>query len=126
MYLLDAYVKLLVCAESHVLKANEGVDLYMIPGIDMINHSSVAEKRNTTLNRLSENMSVMVIDSDGKEREINFTGFFTMKAGMFTVCSMKNATAFHFTTALSSLGSRFNIPYIQCAGWTMLNVIVLR
>lgn len=75
-------MRLFVCIKTAVPKVTEGVDLYLIPGIDMINHSSVAERRNTCLNRLGEEMSVMVTKDDGKEMEIKFTGFFTMRAGV--------------------------------------------
>ena len=53
-----------------------GVELYMLPAIDMINHSTQPDKRNTLLRKSNVELTVKV---DGEAMTIQ--GFFTMKAG---------------------------------------------
>ncbi len=53
-----------------------GVELYMLPAIDMINHSTQPDKRNTLLRKSNAELTVKV---DGEPMTIQ--GFFTMKAG---------------------------------------------
>ncbi|DBB01093.1 hypothetical protein WJX77_011966 [Trebouxia sp. C0004] len=55
--------------------AQEGVELYMLPAIDMINHSTQPDKRNTLLRKSNAELTVKV---DGVPMTIQ--GFFTMKA----------------------------------------------
>ncbi len=62
-----------------------GVELYMLPAIDMINHSTEPDKRNTLLRKSSAEMTVKV---DGAPVVIH--GFFTMKAGQCSACSHFN------------------------------------
>ena len=50
----------------------------MIPGIDMLNHSSRPENVNTTLQRRDETLSRQ---GDKNEDRVNFTGFFAIEAG---------------------------------------------
>ena len=53
-----------------------GVELYMLPAIDMINHSTEPDKRNTLLRKSNAEVTVKV---DGEPMTVQ--GFFTMKAG---------------------------------------------
>lgn len=55
---------------------HSGVELYMLPAVDMINHSTEPDKRNTLLRKSHAEMTVKV---DGES--VTFQGFFTMKAG---------------------------------------------
>lgn len=48
----------------------------MLPAIDMINHATEPEKRNTLLRRSHAEATVTVDGAD-----VNINGFFTMKAG---------------------------------------------
>lgn len=57
-----------------------GVELYMLPAIDMINHATEPEKRNTLLRKSSAEMTVKV---DGAP--LTLQGFFTMKAGQLAL-----------------------------------------
>lgn len=58
-----------------------GVELYMLPAIDMINHSTEPDKRNTLLRKSSAEVTVKV---DGEPMTVQ--GFFTMKAGQCPCC----------------------------------------
>ena len=53
----------------------------MLPAIDMINHATEPEKRNTILRRSNAEATVKVDGAD-----VNIQGFFTMKAGQ-TSCN---------------------------------------
>ncbi len=53
-----------------------GVELYMLPAIDMINHATQPDMRNTLLRKSNAELTVKV---DGEPMTIQ--GFFTMKAG---------------------------------------------
>lgn len=52
----------------------------MLPAIDMINHATEPEKRNTVLRRSNAEATVKVDGAD-----VNIKGFFTMKAGQTSV-----------------------------------------
>lgn len=55
-----------------------GEELYLIPGIDMINHAVLPAERSTSLQMAQETLTVAC----GPQGDpITFTGFFTMKAG---------------------------------------------
>ncbi|GAX73425.1 hypothetical protein CEUSTIGMA_g877.t1 [Chlamydomonas eustigma] len=54
----------------------EGADLFMLPGIDMINHSTDPSLRCTTLQKIDTPTSIVVDDGT----EITFDSFFAMKA----------------------------------------------
>ena len=61
-----------------------GQELYMLPAIDMINHATEPEKRNTVLRRSTAEATVKVDGAD-----VNIKGFFTMKAGQASMlCNM--------------------------------------
>lgn len=53
-----------------------GEELYLIPGIDMINHSSCAAKRNTALEKSNETEQVDTAQSAPLQRR-----YFVMTAG---------------------------------------------
>jgi len=55
-----------------------GQELYMIPGIDMLNHSTRPENVNTTLQRRDK---TVIKQGDENEDGIDFTGFFAIEAG---------------------------------------------
>lgn len=55
-----------------------GQELYMIPGIDMLNHSTRPENVNTTLQRRDETVSKQ---GDNNKDRVDFTGFFAIEAG---------------------------------------------
>lgn len=55
-----------------------GTDLYLIPGIDMINHSTQPARRSTTLELVEQPLTVRCGDPP---RELTLQGYFTMKAG---------------------------------------------
>lgn len=57
-----------------------GVELYMLPAIDMINHATEPDKRNTLLRKSSAELTVKV---DGAP--LTLQGFFTMKAGQLSL-----------------------------------------
>jgi hypothetical protein len=57
---------------------NPGAELYIIPGIDMINHAVQPQARCTALEKADETLSV----TRGRDnKEVSFQGFFTMRAG---------------------------------------------
>ena len=58
-------------------QVNEGTTLYLIPGIDMINHAHDAAAINTELLKCKDCISVEL--EDGRQLEID--GYFAMKAG---------------------------------------------
>ena len=55
-----------------------GKELYLIPGIDMLNHSTRPEDVNTTLQRRTETVSK---HSSSHADSMNFSGFFAIEAG---------------------------------------------
>ncbi|KAL3141212.1 hypothetical protein ABBQ38_003551 [Trebouxia sp. C0009 RCD-2024] len=78
----ELYAGLVQSRAFHMLSENwltglaqEGVELYMLPAIDMINHATEPGKRNTLLRKSSAEMTVKV---DGAPLTLH--GFFTMKA----------------------------------------------
>ncbi len=54
-----------------------GKELYMIPGIDMLNHSTRPEDVNTTLQRRTETVS----KHSSSHGDMDFSGFFAIEAG---------------------------------------------
>jgi len=58
----------------------------MLPAIDMINHSSQPDKRNTLLRKSNAELTVKV---DGEPMTIQ--GFFTMKAGQCNLLRLLQA-----------------------------------
>ena len=55
-----------------------GKELYLIPGIDMLNHSTRPEDVNTTLQRRTETVSK---HSSNHGDSVDFSGFFAIEAG---------------------------------------------
>lgn len=53
----------------------------MLPALDMLNHTRVAERRNSSLQQSHEAMAVRRGDMD-----VAFTGHFSMAAGEATCC----------------------------------------
>ena len=60
-----------------------GEELYMLPALDMLNHTRVAERRNSSLQQSHEAMTVRRGDAD-----VAFTGHFSMAAGEAHTCCM--------------------------------------
>ncbi len=64
------------CLDWHASCA--GKELYLIPGIDMLNHSTRPEDVNTTLQRRTETVSK---HSSSHADSMDFSGFFAIEAG---------------------------------------------
>ena len=71
-----------------------GVELYMLPAIDMINHATEPDKRNTLLRKSSAEMTVKV---DGTPLTVH--GFFTMKAGKLSQRASTSSLALSLANA---------------------------
>jgi len=56
----------------------EGVDQFLIPAIDMLNHATLAEQRSTELRLVN---APLTVSCGEPEREITLDGYFTMVAG---------------------------------------------
>ena len=65
----------------------------MLPAIDMINHATEPEKRNTVLRRSNAEATVKVDGAD-----VNFKVFFTMKAGVLQTSVLHCNTAVLYWT----------------------------
>ncbi len=68
----------------------EGADLFLIPAIDMINHSTEPSRRNTTLHKYDTPMSIEV-----EGTKLSFESFFAMKAGKWSKGSEWAARLLH-------------------------------
>ena len=71
----------------------------MLPALDMLNHTRVAQRRNSSLQQSHEAMTVRRGDAD-----VAFTGHFSMAAGEFTAyLSTYNAASLVPACAFASL-----------------------
>lgn len=55
-----------------------GKELYLIPGVDMLNHSTRPERVNTALQHRKEEAAKQ---GSGSDADVSFTGFFAIDAG---------------------------------------------
>ena len=63
------------------LPSNAGADLYIIPGIDMVNHSTDPSLRNTSLHKRELPTASTEPADGGNENGGTTTSFFTLEAG---------------------------------------------